>query len=156
MKKLVILSAIMALLFSGCGPITDKIVGKLTPQVKYHVSMDSTHNFDVDVPHIAATHNDDGSIYLYSQGDSTSISLTFSNPVVGKYEVNVGDSTIKDFATFQFDEALNIYLATSGEIEITDIKSTSVDVKFHFSGTNALGQTVDITNGTGENLIFMQ
>ncbi len=159
MKKLLTLP-FLALLFWSCTDLKkleQDFTEKLTVSVSYDVNMSTKDPFKVIGEHAIGSIQNDGSltIYSYADEDRSALNFSFATPVVGKYAVNYKDTTIKDLVTFQYDAALNTYLAHEGEIEITNITETNVDIKFSFKATGLLG-TVDITNGTIDNGFFAQ
>ncbi len=117
-----------------------------------------TPNFSCDIDganwtthSVIGSASDSGIIYMAME-DSTMISLTVKQLSEGDFAI---DNT-NNFATFTKDNSENIYLGTSGNIHISKVSNTNVDLTFHFKAFNAVGDSVEITNGVGDNLLYIK
>jgi hypothetical protein len=123
----------------------EKVIEELTP------------NFSCDIDGVNwTTHSvigsasDSGIMYMAME-DSTMVTLTVKNLTEGDFVI---DNT-NNFATYTKDNSENIYLGTSGSIHINKVTESNVDLSFHFKGFNIIGDSVEITNGVGENLLYI-
>ncbi len=100
---------------------------------------------------VIGSSSDSGIIYMAME-DSTMITLTVKNLTEGDYAI---DNT-SNFATYQLGSSENIYLGTSGSIHVEKVTESNVDLSFHFKGYNLVGDSVEITNGVGNNLLYIK
>ncbi len=123
-----------------------KAIEKLTPTFSCDVNAVnwSTHS-------VIGSKSDTGIVYTAYE-DSIMVMLTLKELKLGSFVID----NKNNFATYTHDNSMNIYLGTSGSINVTKVSDSQVDLNFEFKGFNAVGDSVIISHGVGNNLLYLK
>ena len=135
------------LIFSSCEKAIEEIA-EIIPTLSCDIDGTnwSTHS-------VIGSQSDTGIVFMAFE-DTIMVSLVLKEVAVGTYTID----NFNNFATYSYDESFNIFVGTSGTVSVTNIneENNRVDLSFNFKGFNLLGDSVNITNGTGDNLLSVQ
>lgn len=124
----------------------DKALEKLTPN--FSCTIDGVNW----TTHSVVGSATDSTILYMAMEDSIMVSVALRNLTEGTFVID----NINNFATCTQGQSENIYLGKSGSINVSEITDLKVNFTFNFKGYNFLGDSVHITNGVGENLIYIK
>ncbi|MCK5856781.1 MAG: hypothetical protein KAG64_04785 [Bacteroidales bacterium] len=132
------------LLSTSCEKAVDKLLEKITPDLSTEIdgTVWKTHN-------VLAFDTDSGFTVTAAE-DSTYFAFAINEFKNGKYPINN-----INVATYTFGESFNIFVASEGEIEVSEAEDNggNFNMKFHFKAFNIAGDSVMITNGVAKNII---